>query len=185
MRRNTSRIAAAALLVVVAAAPAAAQGTDNAGPGAASLVGGFFVSGTSPVPVNAQAAAAISQAMSTVSQTATSGNLTSPATGQTIPASTGQTIVSLMTAASQEVRAQVRTALSASGVTGAVIDQLMGFMPSLLSNPLPGQTQSAISAFNGLINNANAGFLANPPVELLAIHAVLVQIANAGNAAPQ
>jgi hypothetical protein len=57
-------------------------------------------------------------------------------------------------------------------------------LPSLLSNPVPGQLQTCLSAFNGLINNSNAAFLANPPAEFLGIHAVLLQISNAANAAP-
>ena len=89
-----------------------------------------------------------------------------------------------MTNATEEVRKQIETALMQSGANPRVINQLMTNMPSLLSNPVPGQLQTCLSAFNGVINNANAAFLANPPAEFLGIHAVLLQISNAANSVP-
>jgi len=143
-----------------------------------------FMPGTVPVAVTPTVAAAIFREQKSVQAAATSGTLTSPITGVAIPAAIGQVVVLMMTQATEEVRKQIETALMQSGANPRVINQLMTNMPSLLSNPVPGQLQNCLSAFNGVINNANAAFLANPPAEFLGIHAVLLQISNAANAVP-
>ena len=89
----------------------------------------------------------------------------------------------MLTGATSDVRAQVRTALSRSGASGEVIEQLMNALPGLLTNPVPGQLATAVSAFNGLVNNASGAFLTTPPPEFQAIHAVKAQGVIAGNTA--
>jgi hypothetical protein len=185
-----SRIRVLAMGAVLAAAAvmpadASAQLTSTIGP-IIVIPSPFFtpLAGTVPVAVTPTVASAIVSAQSQVKADAIAGRLTSPITGVAIPAAVGQAVILMMTEATPDVRRQMEAALSQSGASGRVISQLMKNMPSLLSNPVPGQLQTCLSAFNGLINNANAAFLANPPAEFLGIHAVLLQISNAANAAP-
>src|SRR5256714_5629944 len=116
----------------------------------------LFTPGTVAVPVDPAVANAVVSASETIT-----GNLRgiiSPITGVAIPEEIARVVVAMMTSATPEVRAQVHAALSQSGASGTVVNQLMGSLPSLLSNPTPGQLQNALSAFNGLVNNSNAAF---------------------------
>lgn len=176
-------IAGALVLGIASVQPAGAQNTNIP---IVNVPAPFFTptAGSVPVPVNMTVASAIVNASRTVEQEAGAGTLTSPITGVGIPPAVAQVVIAMMTDARPEVRRQIRAALAQSGASGTVIDQLMDNLPSLLTRPTAGQLQTVLSAFNGLVNNANAAFLANPPAEFLGIHAVLLQISNAANAVP-
>jgi len=108
-------------------------------------------------------------------------NIISPITGVAIPAEVARVAILMMTTATPEARDAMTKALANSGANDAVVNQLLSNLPSLLSRPTAGQLQNALSAFNGFVNNANAGFLVNPPAEFLALHAILLQVSTAAN----
>lgn len=141
----------------------------------------LFTPGTVSVPVDPAVASAV---VTTSERIMRDRQVISPVTGVAIPPEIVNVVVAMMTTATPEVRAQVLGALSQSGASGAVVRQLMQNLPSLLSNSTAGQQQSALSAFNGLVNNSSAAFLVNPPAEFLAIHAILLLITDAANAVP-
>ncbi|HKO15000.1 MAG TPA: hypothetical protein VJU87_02120 [Gemmatimonadaceae bacterium] len=180
------RVSIAGALALCAAAGIAAGAQNNTNVPIVNVPAPFFTpnAGSVPVPVNVAVAGAILSATQAVEQEAGAGNLTSPITGVGIPPAVAQVVIAMMTDARPEVRRQIRSALAQSGASSTVINQLMNNLPSLLTNPTAGQLQTVLSAFNGLVNNANAAFLANPPAEFLGIHAVLLQISNAANAVP-
>ena len=141
----------------------------------------LFTPGTVAVPVDPAVASAVVVASDAIKR---DGQVVSPITGVAIPAEIIRVVIAMMTTATPEARRQVQDALSQSGASGAVVNQLMSNLPSLLSRATAGQLQNALSAFNGLVNNSNAAFLVNPPAEFLAIHAILLTISNAANATP-
>lgn len=175
-----------ALIALVAIAPVAAaqtNGSDVSGVNTmgSGIAGGIFVpsnAGTTSVPVSAGVASAISNAAASVSSQLSAGTLTS-VTGAPIPASAQATVLAVMTGATPESRAAVRSALEASGAPAQTITTLMQHLPNLLSNPTPGQVQAAVVAFNQIVKSASASFLANPPAEFAALHAALQQIVTA------
>jgi hypothetical protein len=141
----------------------------------------LFTPGTVAVPVDLAVAGVVGNEMDRLLRERT---VISPITGVAIPPEIVTVAIRMMTTATPEVRAQITKALSTAGPNGAVVDQLMSNLPSLLSRPTPGQLQNALSAFNGFVNNANAAFLVNPPAEFLALHAILLQISAAANRIP-
>ncbi|MDB4905858.1 MAG: hypothetical protein JWO05_642 [Gemmatimonadetes bacterium] len=182
---------AAALLLSASVASAQGNGSDITGPSVtqSTIAGGIFAPsagnvGTTAVPVTpAVSNAIVSTSNSIVATVSGGGTITNPVTGAAIPAAAATVAVSMMSSASPEIKAQVNNALSTSGASATVINTLMSTLPNLLSNPTPGQVAEALSAFNAVVNTANAGFLANPPPEFSAIFSVLSQIAASGNAA--
>ena len=180
MKKSMLLAATAATLTLAAPSQLRAQVINNTT--IPVIVITLFTPGTVAVPVDPAVATAVVSASETI--TGNIRGIISPITGVAIPEEIARVVVAMMTSATPEVRAQVHAALSQSGASGTVVNQLMGSLPSLLSNPTPGQLQNALSAFNGLVNNSNAAFLVNPPAEFLAIHAILLQISNAANAVP-
>ena len=142
----------------------------------------LFTPGTVAVPVDLAVASAVGTEMDRVLRER--ANIISPITGVAIPVDVARIAISMMTTATPEARDQMTKALANSGANAAVVNQLMTSLPSLLTNPTPGQLQNALSAFNGFVNNANAAFLVNPPAEFLALHAILLQVSTAANRAP-
>lgn len=112
------------------------------------------------------------------------GTVVNPMTGIVVPAAAVQRVIAMMTDATPDVRQSVGEMLRTSGASEAVVRQLMTNLPSLLSNPTPGQMQQALSAFNGLVNNSTAAFLVNPPAEFQAMHAIFTSVSKAANAVP-
>jgi hypothetical protein len=141
----------------------------------------LFTPGTVAVPVDLAVASVVS---SETERLRREGTIVSPITGVAIPPEIARVALGMLTDATPAVRDQMTKALSNSGVSQGVLNQLLSNLPSLLSNPTAGQLQNALSAFNGFVNNANAGFLVNPPAEFLALHAILLQISTAANRIP-
>jgi hypothetical protein len=141
----------------------------------------LFTPGTVAVPVDLAVATVVSNETERLRREQT---IISPVTGVAIPPEVARVAFGMLTDATPQVRAQMTQALSNSGVSQGVLNQLMTNLPSLLSNPTAGQLQNALSAFNGFVNNANAAFLVNPPAEFLALHAILLQISTAANRIP-
>ena len=177
--------------LIVASAAIAALGLGTADRASAQVVNNnttipiivvtMFTPSTVSVPVDPAVATAV---VTTAERILRDRQVISPVTGVAIPQEIVNVVVAMMTTATPEVRNQVRNALSQSGASGPVIRQLMQNLPSLLSNSTAGQQQSALSSFNGLVNNSNAAFLVNPPAEFLAIHAILLLLSDAANAVP-
>ena len=143
------------------------------------VVVSLFTPGTVAVPVDLAVAGAVGSEMERLLRER--GNIISPITGVAIPTEIAAVAIGMMTTATPEVRDRMTKALANSGASEAVINQLISNLPSLLSRPTAGQTQTALSAFNGFVNNANAAFLVNPPAEFLALHAILLQVSTAAN----
>jgi hypothetical protein len=141
----------------------------------------LFTPGTVAVPVDLAVATVVTNESERLRRERT---IISPVTGVAIPPEVARVAFGMLTDATPQVRAQMTQALSNSGVSQGVLNQLMTNLPSLLSNPTAGQLQNALSAFNGFVNNANAAFLVNPPAEFLALHAILLQISTAANRIP-
>lgn len=188
---------AAALLLCASAAGAqharfaASNGSDASGPSVTSsqIAGGIFTSssgnvGTVAVPATLAVANAIVSTSNSITTSVTGGTaLVSPVTGTTISLAASQVAISVMGSASTAIKAEVSNALGTSGASVTVINTLMSTLPGLLTNPTPGQVAEALSAFNAVVNTANAAFLSNPPPEFSAIHAVLAQLATSVQAA--
>jgi hypothetical protein len=138
--------------------------------------------GTVPISVTMAVASALTNAGDNLRRNG--GLLVSPMTGVVVPAAAVQRVIGMMTDATPAVREAMRGALLQSGANETVIRQLMTNLPSLLTNPTPGQFQQALSAFNGLVNNSTAAFLVNPPAEFQAIHAIFFNVSTAANAVP-
>jgi hypothetical protein len=163
----------------VFANPAAAQANNNTT--IPFVVVTLFTPGTVAVPVDLAVASVVTSENERLRR---EGSIVSPITGVAIPPEIARVAVGMLTDATPPVRDQMTRALSNSGVSQGVLNQLMSNLPSLLSNPTAGQLQNALSAFNGFVNNANAAFLVNPPAEFLALHAILLQISTAANRIP-
>jgi len=178
MRTRVFPAACATVLTLAAAGRAGAQIVNN-NTTIPIIVMALFNPGTVPVPVDPAVASAVVAA--SIGITNDEGRIVSPITGVAVPADIAREVILMMTTATPSARDAVGAALSKSGASHTVIRQLTSNLPSLLSNPTAGQLQSALSAFNGLVNNSNAAFLVNPPAEFLAIHAILLRISTAAN----
>lgn len=163
----------------VVANPAVAQANNNTT--IPFVVVTLFTPGTVAVPVDLAVASVVT---SETERLRREGTIVSPITGVAIPPEIARVALGMLGDATPTVRAQMTKALSNSGVSDGVLNQLMTNLPSLLTNPTAGQLQNALSAFNGFVNNANAAFLVNPPAEFLALHAILLQISTAANRIP-
>lgn len=161
------------------ATPAAAQANNNTT--IPFVVVTLFTPGTVAVPIDLAVATVVTNESERLRR---EGTIISPITGVAIPPQIAQVAFGMMGDATPPVRAQMTQALSNAGVSPGVLNQLLTNLPSLLTNPTAGQLQTALSAFNGFVNNANAAFLVNPPAEFLALHAILLQISTAANRIP-
>lgn len=159
--------------------PATAQANNNTT--IPFVVVTLFTPGTVAVPVDLAVATVVTNETERLRR---ERSIISPITGVAIPPEISRVAFGMLTDATPPVRDQITKALSNSGVSPGVLNQLMTNLPSLLSNPTAGQLQNALSAFNGFVNNANAAFLVNPPAEFLALHAILLQISTAANRIP-
>ena len=159
--------------------PAGAQANNNTT--IPFVVVTLFTPGTVAVPVDLAVATVVSNETERLRR---EQSIISPITGVAIPPEISRVAFGMLTDATPPVRDQITKALSNSGVSPGVLNQLMTNLPSLLSNPTAGQLQNALSAFNGFVNNANAAFLVNPPAEFLALHAILLQVSTAANRTP-
>lgn len=181
MRKLLSTGLAVAALGVSIAGHADAQ-TANNNTTIPFVVVTLFTPGTVAVPIDLAVASAVGTEMERVLRER--ANIISPITGVAIPVEISRIAVGMMTTATSADRDAMSKALANSGANAAVVNQLLSNLPSLLSNPTPGQLQNALSAFNGFVNNANAAFLVNPPAEFLALHAILLQVSTAANRIP-
>ena len=145
------------------------------------VVVSIFTPGTVAVPLDLAVATNVGNEMERMLRER--GNIISPITGVAIPPEIARVAIGMMTTATTADREQMTKALSNSGASEAVINQLISNLPSLLSRPTAGQLQTVLSAFNGFKNNASAAFLVNPPAEFLALHAILMQMSTAANRA--
>jgi hypothetical protein len=173
----------AAALIAAAGSPARAQQTFSC-TDCPVILPSFYSPmnpGTVPIAVTMAVADALVNAGNELRRT---GTVVNPMTGVVVPAQAVQRVIAMMTDATPEVRQSVGDMLRTSGASEAVVRQLMTNLPSLLSNPTPGQMQQALSAFNGLVNNSTAAFLVNPPAEFQAMHSILTSISKAANAVP-
>jgi hypothetical protein len=178
---NKLAVAALGALALGGAAvsPAAAQANNNTT--IPFVVVTLFTPGTVAVPVDLAVATVVTNETERLRR---EGTIISPITGVAIPPEVARVAFGMLTDATPQVRDQMTRALSNAGVSPGVLSQLMTNLPSLLSRPTAGQLQTALSAFNGFVNNANAAFLVNPPAEFLALHAILLQISTAANRIP-
>ena len=179
MKKSFLVALSAIALGLSAPTPAAAQANNNTT--IPFVVVSLFTPGTVAVPVDLAVANIVSTENERLRR---ERSIISPITGVAIPAEIADIAVSMMTTATPTARERMATALSTSGASPAVVNQLITNLPSLLSNPTAGQLQNALSAFNGFVNNSNAAFLVNPPAEFLALHAILLQITTAANRIP-
>jgi hypothetical protein len=141
----------------------------------------LFTPGTVAVPVDLAVASIVSTENERLRR---NQSIISPITGVAVPPEIATAAIGMMTTATPDVRQRITTALSGSGASPSIVNQLISNLPSLLSNPTAGQLQNALSAFNGFVNNSSAAFLVNPPAEFLALHAILLQISTAANRIP-
>lgn len=157
--------------------------SDVTGTSVPAVVGGFFVGGgTVPTAVSVQVATAISAVSTALTAQALNGTLSSPIAGQVITPAAAAAVGQLLTTATDAAKADARSALSSSGASEQAVDALMSNLPSLLSNPTPGQVQTALSAFDRLVSTSTEAFLAAPPQIFVALHAVLAQISTTAHA---
>ncbi len=193
--RMQSMIAVGALLVSTGALSAqSGAGSDVSGLSGKAVVGGAFTplplagaaagaagagSGGARVPANPNALPAIAR----VSQAFLNGvPQTSPATGQAIPAAAVGQVGALIAGASPTGVATVSVALQSRGAPTAQTGVLMQALAALASvTPLTAAQAiiSAARAFNELVANLPASFLANPPPVFLAIQAALLPMVQA------
>ena len=184
MIKHTMTLAAAALLGVGSVAQAQ-NGSDVTGPPPTTTSGGAFVplpttvAGGSGGTVSSAVVAAVQSAQSGVTSnfTAASPSVTSPVTGQSILPAAASTIGTLITSGSNS--ASVTSTLTAGGAPAAQVTALVQAMAGLANGGSPAAIAAAAQAFNALIQNAPPSLLANPPAEMLAIHAALLPMANA------
>lgn len=186
MIRHYIQLTAVAGAVLFGASVSHAQtgnASDNGNATPAAILSGFYSGGTVAVATNVQVANAITAVMSTITALSSSGSLTSTVPGQTISTATAVEIVQLLTSASDQVKADATAEFSSGGASPEAVNTLLSELPSLLSNPRPGQAQAAVAQFNRIVQDSSIAFLTNPPKLFVALQAVLAQISAAANAA--
>ena len=125
-------------------------------------------------------AAAVAASMTSVRAALQSGSLSTPA-GKVLPREAQGRTYAVLSGESRESTsfANVSAALSAAGPeASAIVPSLVKGFSELSSNPA--QLPSVVSAFNNFTKAASNEFIANPPPEFLAMHAVLARLIVAG-----
>ena len=100
----------------------------------------------------------------------------SPITGARIPVDALTLAAEAIIGSTREAQTRLAQALSPSGVPQRIITQLLGSLSRLSAEPLFFRVQLAEQDFNAFVNDASPTFLADPPNEFLALHAVLLRI---------
>ena len=105
-------------------------------------------------------------------------NVVSPIRGVAVPTEAVRVALATITTSSPVDRTQMSRVLATSGAGAHVVDQLIASLPELGTQPNAVHVQLALMAFNQLVNVASPRFLAAPPAEFLALHAILLRASN-------
>ncbi len=161
--------------------------SDASSAGAAiSAVSGLFTPGKTGTggAVSFSAAAAITNSLA-------AGTLASPLTGNMVSAAVGAQISALL-AGTPGTLATLQGQLNASGAPPAETAKLLLSLAGLTKNSRSGRSGdtdraavvTSLLAFNAMINASSPEFLGNAPPSIIAIHAVLSSLTEAGNIRP-
>lgn len=153
-----------------------------------STISGMFTPGSGAV---AQGGSVSFAAVSALTNSLAAGQLASPLTGATISPSVGAQISALLAGAPGSLEA-LQGQLNASGAPTAETARLLLSLVGLTKNGRGGRSGDtdrgpvvrSLVAFNALIQSATPAFLTNAPPSLVAIHAVLSSLTEAGNQRP-
>jgi len=131
------------------------------------------------VLTNPTDAAAVAATMTSVTTALKSGSLLSASGAEVPQAAQARTYAVLSSGPTQSAStAEMLTALSTAGSAAtAIAPALVRGFSGLSSNP--GQLPAVIAKYNDFTNAASNSFIANPPPEFIAIHAVLKQLTSA------
>jgi hypothetical protein len=191
--KSILRIAAAAgvALSATAALAQSGNGSDVSGPAGFTFPGGSFtplpapgtsVAGPSGVGGSLGASPSAGPSITATAQSFSSGApVTSPATGQTIPAGAVSSVGSLLSGGSLAAVSAVGGPLQSAGAPPAAVANLMEALSALSnasSESAPRAIIAASQAFNTLVASVPGSFFTSsnggPPAAFLAVHAALV-----------
>lgn len=181
MTKPFIRISAAAAIAFTATAAYAQSGSmsDVAGPTQSTVVT-FAPLGTPGGGTGGVSGGVSGASVSSTAGSLSSGNVTSPVTGQAVPPAAAQQVGALMSGSVPAV-AQVSAALTSAGAPAgatASLTQALAALAGATSSSSPGLVTAAANAFNSLLSALPASFFAagTLPPQFLAIHAALVQM---------